>query len=82
MVALRKIYPQTVYVNFDIILVRSMPRNKFFVGGIFSGPFLLRNVRTKGLKVLEILKYFCDSHSDKCIFIRYRNVLAVPIYIT
>ena len=52
-----------------------MPRNKSFLGGIFSGLFLLRNLRTKGLKVLEILKYFCDSHSDMCIFIRYRNVI-------
>ena len=74
-VASRKIYPQTVQVNFDIIPLRSMPRNKFFVGSIFSGLFLPRNLRTKGLKLLEILKYFCDSDSDMCIFIRYRNVI-------
>ena len=51
-VASRIIYPQTVYVNFDIILLRSMARNKFFAGSIFSGLFRPRNVRTKGLKVL------------------------------
>ena len=27
-----------------------MPRNKFFVGSIFSGLFLPRNLRTKGLR--------------------------------
>ena len=46
-----------------------MPRSKFFVGGIFSGLFLPRNLRTKGLKVLEILKYFCDSHSDRNVHV-------------
>ena len=78
MVASRKMYPQTVYVNSDLIRLRSMPRNKFFVGSIFSDLFLPRNLRTKaekGLKVLEILKYFCDSHSDMYIFIRYRNAI-------
>ena len=32
-----------------MILSRSMPRNKFVVGSIFSGLFLPRNLRTEGL---------------------------------
>ena len=52
MVASRKIYPQIVWVNFDLIPSRSMARNKLFVGSIFSGLFLPRNLRTEGLKNL------------------------------
>ena len=67
MVTSRKIYPQTVYVNFDIILLGSMPRNKFFVGSIFSGLFLPRNLPTKGLRkvfAVEIYSQYDRKNLD------------------
>ena len=43
---------------FDIILSRSMPRNKFFVGSIFSGLFFPRKLRMKGLSKLHTKPVF------------------------
>ena len=42
-----------------------MPRNKFFVGSIFSGLFLPRNLATKGLRKVFTVEMYSQYDRKK-----------------